>query len=123
MYLSLAFAIWAAFDFFQALATMGALLLTLPFIWRSIRMVTTIDTELHIDRAHIELKYLKNPVALDEKEYRNHRTISADARSFHATRPWLKRGVKILVNDARDKTTYWLIGSKDPEKLIKELGL
>jgi hypothetical protein len=124
MYISIAFAIWAAFDFLQAALTMGLLLLTIPFIWQSIRMVTFIDDqgELHVDRAHIELKYLKDAKALNEKDYRALRTRDFDARSFHATRAWLKRGVKVSVNDERDETTYWLIGTRKPEQLVAALN-
>lgn len=123
MYISLAFAVWAAFDFLQAIVTMGLLLATLPFIWRSQRMVITVDSELRIDGAHIELNYLKAPEVLDQSSYRKLRTYESDARSFHATRPWLKQGVRIWVADSRDETTYWLIGSKSPEKLLNALKI
>ena len=122
LYFSLGLAVWAAFDYLQALVTMILLLATLPFIWRSLRMVIMIDgSELRIDKAHIELKYLKTPVSIDEKEYRLLRTTKLDARSFHATRAWLKRGVKVELNDERDRTNYWLIGCKQNEVLAAEL--
>ena len=121
MYISLAFAIWAAFDFFQALATMALLLATIPFIWRKQRMVISIGDELRVDRAHIELNYLKDPKVVDKNEYKALRSFKSDARSFHATRPWIKEGVKVSVNDERDQTTYWLIGSKHASELAKAL--
>ena len=68
MYFSLALAVWAAFDFFQALATFLILLLTLPFIWRAQIMVISVDEELYVDRAHIELNYLRE--ARDRKSTR-----------------------------------------------------
>ena len=122
MYISMAFAIWAAFDFFQALATMALLLATIPFIWRKQRMVISIDDELWIDRAHIELNFLKDPQVVDKNEYKALRSFKSDARSFHATRPWLKEGVKVSINDERDQTTYWLIGSKNASELAKALA-
>ena len=121
MYLSVAIAIWAAFDFLPAALTMFALLLTVPLIWRKQQMRITVSDELRIDQAHISLKYLIEPLALDQNEYRALRSHQADARSFHATRPWLKRGVKVKVNDERDPTTYWLVGCKRPEDLVKAL--
>ena len=122
MYLSIAFAIWAAFDFNQALITILVLLLTLPFLWRSFRMVIEIDDqELRIDRAHIELKYLKNVTEINESEFKDLRGRNIDARSFHATRAWLKRGVKVELNDERDPTNYWLIGAKRNTELVNEL--
>ena len=121
MYFSMAFAIWAAFDFLEALIFLIVLSATLPYLWIKMRMVITVDTELRIDRAHIELKYLKEPREIDETEYRKLRTVNSDARSFHATRPWLKRGVQVFVNDDRDKTSYWLIGSNNAGELVKRI--
>ncbi|MGI9199239.1 MAG: DUF3093 family protein [Candidatus Nanopelagicaceae bacterium] len=124
MYFSLALAVWVAFDFTAAAIVMAALTVVMPIIWRNFRMVISVDDELRIDKAHIELRYLKEPVALDKESYRKLRTINSDARSFHATRPWLKVGVKVALNDPRDKTTYWLIGfknTKSAEKFIEVL--
>ena len=121
MYFSMAFAIWAAFDFLEALIFLIVLSTTLPYLWVKMRMVITVDTELQIDRAHIELKYLKEPREIDETEYRKLRTVNSDARSFHATRPWLNRGVQVFVNDERDKTSYWLIGSNNGSELVKRI--
>ena len=121
MYISLAFAIWAAFDYYQALATMLLLTASLPLLWFKMRMVITVDAELRIDRAHIELKYLRDARALDKNEYRKLRTVNSDARSFHATRPWITTGVQVFVNDERDQTSYWLIGSKKAKELVSSL--
>ena len=122
MYISIAFAVWAAFDFLQAIVSMAALLATLPLIWFSQRQVITVDDkELRINKAHISFEYLTNPIAVDKREYRALRTTKYDARSFHATRPWLKEGVKVELNDERDATNYWLIGVKKNSQLIGEL--
>lgn len=121
MYFSIAFSIWVAFDYSQAIVALLVLTATLPFLWIKMRMVIKVDNQLRVDRAHIDLKYLKNAVAVDEVQYRNLRTVNSDARSFHATRPWLKRGVQVFVNDERDITSYWLIGSNRGEALIKHI--
>ena len=123
MYFSIAVAIWGAFEMVQAEVTMAALLATLPYLWFKLRMVITIDlNELRVDRAHIETKFLKNPAVLDEATYKSLRTVNSDARAFHITRPWLKTGVQVFVNDERDQTSYWLIGSKNAEALISKLN-
>ena len=102
---------------------MAVLSATLPYLWVKLRMVITIDqSELRVDRAHIELKFLRNPVAVDEATYKSLRSVNSDARAFHATRPWLKTGVQVFVNDERDQTSYWLIGSKNATKLISYLS-
>jgi hypothetical protein len=122
MYFSVAVAIWGAFDVEQALVTLIVLSASMPYLWFRMRSVITVDDqELRINRAHIELKYLKEPIAVDEDGYRKLRTVNSDARSFHATRPWLNTGVKVDLNDQRDKTSYWIIGSKRNEALVVEL--
>ena len=118
MYFSIAVAIWGAFDIEQAVVTMAILIATLPYIWLKMRLVITVENELKVGRAHIDLKYLKDPIAVNAVKYRELRTVKFDARSFHATRPWLKSGVQVFVNDERDQTTYWLIGSKNGEQLV-----
>ena len=121
MYFSIAVAIWGAFDIEQAAITMALLSATMPYLWFKLRMVITINDELYVDRAHIELRYLSDPIALSAEKYRELRTVNLDARSFHATRPWLKTGIQVFLNDERDQTTYWLIGSKKCEALVAEL--
>lgn len=122
MYFSVAVAIWGAFDVVQALVTLIVLSASMPYLWFRMRSVITVDDqELLVNRAHIELQFLKDPIAVDRDGYRKLRTINSDARSYHATRPWLDTGVKVAVNDERDKTSYWLIGSKRNEALVEEI--
>ena len=123
MYFSIAVAIWGAFDLRAAAITMVALLATIPWLWLKVRMVITVSTsELRIDRAHIELKYLKDAQVVDKAQYQKLRSVNSDARSFHATRFWAKTGVQVSINDERDKTTYWLIGCKNGSELIDALN-
>jgi len=121
MYFSLALAVWAAFDFTAAAWVMALLTLIMPIIWRKTRMVIIVDDELRIDDAHIELKYVQLAKVVDPLEYRKLRTYESDARSFHATRWWLKSGVQVFINDPRDKTNYWLVGSKKSAALFQAL--
>ena len=122
MFFSIAFSVWVAFDLSQGLITLALLSATMPFLWLKMRMVITVDTELRVDRAHIELKYLKNATAVDEAQYKLLRTTHSDARAYHATRPWAKKGVQVFLNDERDATSYWLIGCKNPEQLANNLN-
>lgn len=117
----MALAIWGAFDFTAAAIVMAALTLVMPIIWWKFRMVIIVDEELRVDRAHIELKYLKEAKPVSAEQYKKLRSINSDARSFHITRPWLKTGVQVLVNDDRDPTSYWLIGCKNIEGLARAL--
>ena len=41
----------------------------------------------------------------------------ADARAFLVLRPYLKRAVKVAIEDPGDPAPYWLIATRDPERL------
>lgn len=121
MYFSLAFAVWAAFDTAEAMATFLILLATMPVIWRALRLVIRIDDQLRVGRAHIELGFIREIKEVAADEYLSLRRANYDARSFHATRPWVKRGVQVFIADERDPTTYWLIGCSRNSRLFAEL--
>ena len=47
--------------------------------------------------------------------------VDADARAFLLTRPYLKRSVKITVQDPADRTPYWLVSTRHPRELADAL--
>ncbi len=48
--------------------------------------------------------------------------VDADARAFLVTRPYLKRSVLVPVLDPDDRTPYWLISTRHPDRLAAALG-
>jgi hypothetical protein len=122
MFLSLVIAIWAALDNRSALiswiaATLGIIAIALR--WRT--EITLDNKELHVGRAHIELKYLKEVSALNAKEMRLLRTRDADPAAFLALAFWIPTGVKVVINDHRDSVPYWLISVRKNEELTRTL--
>jgi len=116
--LSLVIAIWAAFDgtatfYAFVVATVG--IIYLAFAMRS--NISINGQELRIDRAHIEVKYLRKVTVLDSQAMRLLRTRDADPAAYLAIKFWAPTGVKIEVNDPRDPTPYWLITSKRGEEI------
>lgn len=86
-------------------------------------MVIEIDeTELRINSAHIEHKYLGELRVLDIQEMRYARGRDADPSAFLAIRFWSPRGVLVRVEDSRDATPYWLISSKRADELARAIG-
>lgn len=79
------------------------------------------DGWLLAGKAKIELHYLREIVELDAASMRNVRGPEADPASFLVIRFWVNRGVKILLNDSRDPTPYWLISTRHPGKLASAL--
>ena len=122
LFLSLVIAIWAALDNRSALiswiaATLG--IIAIAIRWRT--EITVDDKELRIGGAHIELKYLKEVIALSAQEMRLMRTRDADPAAFLALAFWIPAGVKIVLNDDRDSVPYWLISVRKSEELTRTL--
>ena len=46
----------------------------------------------------------------------------ADARAFLVLRPYLKRAVRVPMQDPADPTPYWLVGSRHPDALAAAIN-
>lgn len=91
----------------------------------SIKMRTTIyvaNQMLHVNKAKIDLKYIKSATALTPLEYKKMIGVAADPAAFLAINFWIKTGVKVELKDKKDPTPYWLISSRNPKKLVKALS-
>ena len=123
LFLSLVIAVWAAIGNQPALITW--ILSTALIILIAIKspLVIEVDVEqLRAGPAHIELQYLGAATALDGKEMGRLRTRDADPASFLIFRFWRSTGVKVMINDSRDKTPYWLITCKRNAELAALLN-
>jgi hypothetical protein len=118
LFLSIVLSVWAALDNRATLVTLA--LSTIALIWISISMTSeiTFDGEvLRIDKANIDLNYLGKVTVLDKNAMRLLRTRDADPAAYLAIKFWEPRGLRIELNDARDKTPYWLVTSKRGEEI------
>ena len=123
LFLSIVLSVWAALDNRATLITLA--LSTIALIWLSISMTSeiTFDGEVfRIDKANIELKYLGKATTLDKNAMRLLRTRDADPAAYLAIKFWEPRGLRIELNDARDKTPYWLVTSKRGEEIAALLN-
>ena len=122
MFLSLVIAIWAALDETATIAALILATLAMPFIAKSLTSRISIsDSELRIDKAHIERKYLGKVTVLDSEAMRLLRTRDADPAAYLAIKFWAVKGVKVEITDPRDPTPYWLITSKRGDELAASL--
>jgi hypothetical protein len=80
------------------------------------------DGVLHAGRAHIALRHLADPRALDGDEVRLALGVDADARAYLLVRPYVRRGVLVRVTDPADPTPYWLVSSRHPRTLAAALA-
>jgi hypothetical protein len=123
LYLSLVVAVWAAIGNQPAFITWVVLTaLTLLIAIKTTLLIEVDESELRAGPAHIELKYIGQATALDSKEMGRLRTRDADPASYLIFRFWRSTGVKLELNDPRDKTPYWLITSKRNTELAEILN-
>ncbi len=118
LFLSVVLSIWAVFDNRVTLATL--VISTIALIWIAIAMKSEITFDgdtLRIDKAKIERKYLGQVTVLDRAAMRLLRTRDADPAAYLAIKFWEPQGLRIDLNDPRDKTPYWLITSKRGEEI------
>jgi hypothetical protein len=123
LFLSIVLSVWAALDNRATLVTLA--LSTIALIWISISMTSeiTFDGEvLRIDKANIDREYLGNVTVLDKNAMRLLRTRDADPAAYLAIKFWEPRGLRIDLNDSRDKTPYWLVTSKRGEEIAALLN-
>jgi hypothetical protein len=100
----------------------GLLLVTYGmFAWIGSVRISVHDGVLAAGRARIRLEHLGTSHALDPDETRRALGVDADARAFLVTRPYLKRSVKVDLDDPRDPTPYWVLSSRHPERLVTAL--
>ena len=90
--------------------------------WLGSVRVAVRDGTLYAGPAHISLDLLGPAEPLDAEETRRVHGVDADARAFLLTRPYLKRSVKVVVEDPADRTPYWLVSTRHPRELAAAIS-
>jgi len=72
--------------------------------------------------ARIPVRLLSDPTPLDAEA--THRLAGRDAngRAYHLLRPYLKRSVRVTVDDPDDPVPYWLVSTRRPDELAAALS-
>jgi hypothetical protein len=122
LFLSMVLSIWAALGNTPALVTFGVLTVWLIFLFFKTALVIHMDESfLYVGQAKIERTYIGSAIALNNAELKLIRTRDADPSAYLAIRFWASEAVKVEVSDNRDATPYWLISSKNPQRLVEAL--
>ena len=79
------------------------------------------DGVLTAGRARISLVHVGEVVPLDADDTRRLAGRDADARAYLLLRPYLRRAVRIGIDDPADPTPYWLVSTRRPERLAAAL--
>lgn len=119
---SISLSIWAALgNTAGALAIILSTLLLVPIRRSTTLTIEVTESEVLINRAHIEKKYLGEITLLGADAMRSTRGRDADPASFLAIRFWVSQGIKVQIKDPRDPTPYWLISTRKGKELVQAL--
>ncbi len=101
-------------------AVLVVLVLTL-FLGYGAARISVHDGVLTAGRARIPLAHVGDVVPLDADDTRRLAGRDADARAYLLLRPYLRRAVRIGIDDPADPTPYWLVSTRRPERLAAAL--
>jgi hypothetical protein len=73
-------------------------------------------------RANIPVALLDRPTALDAETTHRLAGVDANARAYLLLRPYLKKAVKVTVDDPADPVPYWLVSTRRPDELAAALS-
>lgn len=85
-------------------------------------VISVTETEFIAGRARIPLTYLGKVTPLDADQLSLALGIQADARAYLLIRGWIHQGLKIVNTDPSDPAPYWIVTSRNPEKLAQVLA-
>ncbi|WP_211116393.1 DUF3093 domain-containing protein [Glycomyces buryatensis] len=87
-----------------------------------VRVVETDDEVwLHVDDAKLPMSVVSDVEVLDRTAYADALRVALHPLAFVVQRPWISRGVRIVLDDPQDPTPYWVVSSRNPEGLREAL--
>ena len=79
------------------------------------------DGELVAGRAHVPVRLLAEPRALDRDRLTEELGPRLDARMYGCVRSWIGRAVRVELRDPQDPTPYWIVSTRRPDDLVRAL--
>ncbi len=87
--------------------------------WMGHSSLEIVGGELCIRGAHLPLQYVSGAIALDGATLRRVVGREGDPAAFVSIRPWIGPGVQVWVDDADDPTPYWVVSSRNPDRVVR----
>jgi len=115
-------AFWAALGNSATWIALFILLLLSGFFYQFTKLKIEVTSDvIKVGRANIAKTFLGDIEILKDDQMKHLRGPGINPSAFLALRFWVRGGVKINIADPRDPTPYWLVSTKDPEKVIKAI--
>lgn len=76
---------------------------------------------LHVDDAKLPMSAVSEVQVLEPTAYSDALGVAQHPLAFVVQRPWLRRGVRVVLDDPDDPTPYWVVASHRPERLREAL--
>ncbi|MFG3339842.1 DUF3093 domain-containing protein [Glycomyces sp. NPDC048151] len=76
---------------------------------------------LHVDDAKLPMSAVAEVQVLDRVAYSDALGVALHPLAFAVQRPWIGRGVRVVLDDPADPTPYWVVASRRPERLAAAL--
>ena len=108
-------AAWAA-----PLAALTSLVLVAVLVFTSPTIAITAET-LDCGKAEIPIKFLGEVTVIPKEQVFVELGRNLDARAWLSIQASVKGLVKVEIKDAKDRTPYWLISTRNPEALLAAL--
>jgi len=116
--ISIVIAVWAGLGNSAALASIFIVIaLTIAFYFFTALNINIADGEVFVGRAHISVEHIGQVEVLSAEKMKLAYGMHLNPAAHLALRFWVKGGLKLTIDDQRDPTPYWLVSSKNPEKI------
>lgn len=79
------------------------------------------ETWLHVDDARLPMSAVADVEVLEPVPYSDALGVAMHPLAFVVQRPWINRGVRVVLDDPEDPTPYWVVSSRRPERLREAL--
>ncbi|WP_198587076.1 DUF3093 domain-containing protein [Glycomyces xiaoerkulensis] len=78
---------------------------------------------LHVDDARLPVSAIDRVEVLEPTAYSDSLGVALHPLAFVVQRPWIRRGIRVVLDDPDDPTPYWVVSSRNPERLREALAV
>ncbi len=97
---------------------LGLWLGSVALLWLTSPLVSLSDSQFGAGRSALPLRVVSDIQVIDRESARAEKGVNLDARAWLVMRPWITPAVKIILDDPSDPTPYWLVSTREPEKIV-----